>query len=333
MKLYVIPILACLLFAKCSDNNGTEKRQRSRNEVVDVKSKVKEIVMDDVLIGNWPRLYLSDKYLMISDYKSYDDQIYIFDKNTFQYLKSTAPLGQGPYEITNLGTITVDNKRNNIYVNDNSKYKVFSYNMDSLLSDAYYLPTIKATFRIEEIPNRYYYINDTLSIGTIVLPTSASTFNLTVGKWNMISGEITPMEYTNPEIKRKRVSLAVSPEHDIYVECYHHNDLMTICTLDGHLKYNIYGPHWNNEDSNRMFYFRGVQFCEDKIVAAYLNKANDSYLTTTTLMVFDLTGNYIKTLDVGDRIIDFCYDADNNRLLFALDDEIQFGYLPMEGLL
>jgi hypothetical protein len=328
----MIPVLICLL-ANCSGNNGTEKHQRSRNKVVDVKSKVEEIGMEDVLIGNWPRLHLSDKYLMINDYKSYDDQIYIFDKRTFQYLKSTAPLGQGPYEITNLGTITVDNKRNNIYVNDNAKYKVFSYNMDRLLSEAHYLPTIKTTFRIEKIPRQTYFFDDTLSICQIVLPTSASTFLEAVGKWNMISGEITPMEYTHPEIRRKRISLAVSPEHGMYVEGYHHNDLMTICTLDGHLKYNIYGPHWNNEDSNRMSYFRNVQFCKDKIVAGYINKDYNGGLTTTTLLVFDLTGDYIKTLEVGYRVIDFCYDADNNRLLFAFDDEIQFGYLPMEGLL
>ena len=29
----------------------------------------------------------------------------------------------------------------------------------------------------------------------------------------------------------------------------------------------------------------------------------------------------------------FCYDKDNNRIIMNLDDEIQFAYLDLEGLL
>jgi hypothetical protein len=334
MKLCAMPIFVSLLFANCAGDSGTEKHQHSRSKVVDVKNKVKGIVIDDVLIGDWSSLYLLDKYLIVEDPRSWDEQIHLFDKNTFLYLRSTAPLGQGPHEITNIGHVGVNEMSKEFYVADNSKYKIFRYSIDSLLSNEHYIPTIKTNLRTDQIPSWYKYINDTLSICEIILPTSVSTFQVAVGKWNMISGEITFMEYTNPEIKRKRVALAVSPEHYIYVECYRHNDLMTICTLDGHLKYNIYGPHWNNANSNRMLYFGDVQFCKDKIVAVYANKANfsDDSLATQ-LLVFDLTGNYIKTLDVGYRIIHTCYDADNDRLLFAFDDEIQFGYLPMEGLL
>jgi hypothetical protein len=49
--------------------------------------------------------------------------------------------------------------------------------------------------------------------------------------------------------------------------------------------------------------------------------------------VFDLDGNYIKTLDVGYRIWRMSVDEDNDRLFFTFDDEIQFGYLDLKGIL
>lgn len=53
----------------------------------------------------------------------------------------------------------------------------------------------------------------------------------------------------------------------------------------------------------------------------------------TSLLVFNLEGDYLKTLNVGYRIMYFCYDKENNRILMALNDEIQFGYLSLEKII
>ena len=49
--------------------------------------------------------------------------------------------------------------------------------------------------------------------------------------------------------------------------------------------------------------------------------------------VFDMDGNYRKTLDVGYKIQDYCIDEDNSRVIFVFSDEIQFGYLNIEKLI
>ena len=46
-----------------------------------------------------------------------------------------------------------------------------------------------------------------------------------------------------------------------------------------------------------------------------------------------MNGNYIRTLDVGYKMMDFCIDEDNNWAIFAFSDEIQFGYLDLEKLI
>jgi hypothetical protein len=66
-----------------------------------VHDKVKEIVIEDVLLSNPVRLYTMNDYLIIVDYKSPDEIIHLFNKHTFAYVTSTAYRGQGPGEIAN----------------------------------------------------------------------------------------------------------------------------------------------------------------------------------------------------------------------------------------
>lgn len=49
----------------------------------------------------------------------------------------------------------------------------------------------------------------------------------------------------------------------------------------------------------------------------------------TKFAVFDLDGNYLKTLETGYPVIIFYYDKGNNRILMSLNDEMQFTYLDV----
>lgn len=52
----------------------------------------------------------------------------------------------------------------------------------------------------------------------------------------------------------------------------------------------------------------------------------------THLLVYDLDGNYIKTLNVGYNMNAFCYDPEYNRIIMSLNDEkLQFAYLDLDG--
>ena len=140
------------------------------------------------------------------------------------------------------------------------------------------------------------------------------------------------LEY--PDLKKVRFIYAASAEHQLYVQCYTQYDLMTICDFNGNLKCNIYGPKWVNEKTQTQHYSLGVEFCGDKILALYSggDHRTDAYYPTKFL-VFDLNGNYLKTLETGYMITDFCYDKENNRLIINLNDEIQFAYLDLEGII
>lgn len=334
---FIITVLVILsTLYSCNRNTDTEKYQGKRNNVVDCKSLLIEIPTEDnVLIGRIGRLYLLKDYLIIGDSNSADQLIHIFNKNSFQYLASTAYRGQGPDEITLLGHIGIDEKRNKFYVSDHGKMKIFSYDIDSVLANpGHYSPDVKAVMNMKQFPSRYFYISDTLSLARLITPTSVSTFNDCVAKWNIEKMTFEPMPYKHPGIKNKRITFAASLELGLFAECYSRHDLMTICDLDGNLKCNVYGPNWDggSERSKRHHYGVAV-FCGDKIVAAYSGGDYHTNYEPTQILVFNTTGDYLKTLNIGRKIIDLCYDKENNRLIMNLNDEYQFAYLNLDGLL
>lgn len=103
--LYFFLILICI---GCTSNTETERYWSKCAPMQNIKEKIKEIKIEDVLIGGTSRLYLMKDYLMIVDHASYDKQIHIFDKNSFKYITSIAPKGEGPNEITVIGNIGVN---------------------------------------------------------------------------------------------------------------------------------------------------------------------------------------------------------------------------------
>ena len=85
-------------------------------------------------ISNFGTPYILNQYLLISDYKSFEKLIYIFDKNSFKFITSVGDNGQGPGEIANMGAIIPNNRENAFYVIDHGHQAVYDFPMDSVLS-------------------------------------------------------------------------------------------------------------------------------------------------------------------------------------------------------
>lgn len=334
IKYCSILLIFVLIISNCKHHSETEKHHDNRNNIINIHSLIKEIQFDDLYFSNFAKIYPIDNYLIISDYKSLENKIYLFDKTNFKLLAETAPHGQGPNEISNLGHIGVNEKEDVFYVTDHGKQKIFAYNLDSVLMNSSYTPTVKSNLKEHQFPNEYVFINDSICFGTIMEPTGNSGFDILTAKWNINSGKITPMKYRHPDIKRKRISFAYSKENEMYVECYHHHDLFTICDLDGNLKYNIYGKEWDSSMSNKTQYFGNVVICNDRIIATHSGKSRLSGDSLPTeFLVFNINGDYLQTLETGYRIVGFWYDKQKNRIILHLDDAMQFAYIDLKGVI
>lgn len=340
MKKWIyITLLACSL--SCADKQPTEKHQDKRDNIIHVNDQIKEIEIEEVLIGNLTRSYVMDDYLIICDVRGWDKLIHIFNKKDFSYLSSTAEIGQGPGEIAIIGHIGINEKDRVFYVSDHGKQRIFSYALDSVLTNPYYLPEEKMKMDERQFPSDYIYVNDTLCIGRIIEPIGNNDFKPMVGKWNMTTGEIRIMPYEHPEVEKKRMTFDASIERGVYVECHSLYDLMTICDLDGNFRYNVYGKNWKPQKLRELSFYGSPVICGDKILVPYSGKvtfikSNSGGVEVnlpTKILAFTLNGDYIQTLETGYLISNMCYDKDNNRLVLDLNDEIQFAYLDLDGIL
>jgi len=285
------------------------------------------------MLSGTTRAFIMNDYLIIADYKPDDKLIHIFDKNNFKYITSTAYIGQGPGEITIMGNLGINEQCNEFYVSDHGKFKVFNYNIDSVITKSHYMPQVKLDMDKGMFLDRYQYINDTLSLGIAIKPTSNSTFEQYTAKLNFVTGKISPMPYEFPNVEKRRICVAASIQQNEYVECYQNRDLMTIGDLKGNLKWNIFGPEWNSDNSDHKYYFGEVLICGDKIIALYSGKDYyDKNYRPSKIIIFSSNGNYIETLETGYIINDFCFDKTKNRLIMALDGDIQYAYFDLANL-
>lgn len=324
-----------IIFLGCQNNSTSEKHQENRSIIVNTHNNIKEIQMDeDVLIGSIARLFIIDDYLIVADYKSENMLLHLFNKNNYEHITSMVQRGQGPYEITNMGHVGINDEKREFYVSDHGKLKIFTYPLDSILNNPFYKPSIKKEINNNQFPSEFEFINDTLVFTRMIEPTGNSGYNEFVAKWNIQTGKSKKMKYSHPMVDKKRVSFAVSVDNRCIVEGYHNYDLITITDLDGNLKHNIYGSNWNTRDASELQHFGKVVIKKDRIIASYSggNRLTDQYFPTK-LLVFDIEGNYVKTIETGYRISDFCYDDKNNNIIFNFEDVIQFGYLNLDAVL
>ena len=93
-----------------------------------------------------------------------------------------------------------------------------------------------------------------------------------------------------------------------------------------------YGPRCGAAPATPVVHYGKPLFGGDRIIVSYSGRANDSAESApTTLLLFDLEGNYLESWETGHRISDFCLDAENRRLILALDDAVQFAALDRRG--
>jgi len=333
---YLISFILIVLLWSCAHHSGTEKHLRHSGNVMDVKELVQEIQIDSPLISGFAHPYILGDYFILSDSHSPDNLLFIFDKKDFSYIAGGGRRGEGPDEITNLGELIPDVARQRLYAADYGKMQILGYDLDSILLCPGCVPKYRFDLNKAVIPVRYSYVNDTLCFACCITAEPGKHFQESLVTWNMQTGDINPLISGHPEVKRKRIRYAASLENDLIAVGYEHHDLLSIYDCQGNLEYNIYGPDWDNATSNAMIYYWGsIVICNNRIIVGYSGERNPEAgnINITNLLVYDLDGNYMKTLKVGYNIVLFCYDSTYNRLIMTLDDEIQFGYLDLDGII
>ena len=341
-QIQLITAFLFLMASGCGNNNKTEIIQKERDRKVDVSDKIVNIESDYVF-GQCD-LHIIDNILIAEEsYPKGEKVDHLFDLNTFRYISSTGVLGRGPGEITMPSGILVDREKRVFWQLDVGKKVLHKFSLDSVLSDEMYLPGASVKLVDTLLLVWYGFLNDSIALGKAIEPFSGSPFvTMAMTKFNVNTGEITRFGYENPKVKGGYTNsqFNMSVEDGIYVNCYLHKDLITVCDLNGSLKYNVYGPGWDDPKEDDNAYFGDVIIYDKKIFSAYQgssriivkgNVQRGAY--PRSIIVFGLDGSYKKTIETGSEMCSFCIDEKNNRIIAYFNDrEEPLGYfdIPVE---
>jgi hypothetical protein len=342
--LQILFTIMLLIIAGCGKRNEKKLEivQSERGCIVDVSDKIMSIKTDYVIGKVF--LYIIDDILLTEEFYPKGEKVdHLFDLNTFRYITSTGVLGRGPGEITMPSGILVDREKRVFWQLDVGKKVLHKFSLDSVLSDEKYMPGASVKLVDTLLLVYYGFLNDSIALGKSIEPFTGSPFvTMAMTKFNINAVEITRFGYENPMVKGKFTNsyFDLSVKNGIYVNCYLFKDLMTICDLDGNLKYNVYGPGWNDPEKDDNGYYYDVVIYEKNIFASYLGSKGSVVEGNTergvypnSIIIFDLDGSYKKTIETGSEICSFCIDEKNNRIIAYFNDrEEPLGYFDIPEL-
>lgn len=327
-------IFAIITVALSCTRTTKEKYFDSNKHLVSLADRVKEVQYKEVIRPY--NMQMIGSYLILGDYSGYSDRfLHIFDRETLKPITSALKFGKGPNEITRPGFFTVDETERIIYLNDHGKNVVWLIPLDSVICNPEYKPNKNYHRNPRKLLTEFYKLNDSIFLGIAMHPLSTSTFEIKTASWNLLSNTVGEFGYEHPKAQGRflsTMSFFLSPENNLYVKAHYWVDLMTICNLDGTLRCNVYGSHWKKEKPGvNAYFYGGIGTFHSFLLAAYIGDASDVVdgnmrekgNTPSKILVFDSTGNYRVTLDVGYKFLKFLVDEKFNRIILTPEEDTE----------
>lgn len=341
MNLRWIAIISVFLWSSCENQSGTTKKMTNyrQKNVINLPSRITDINRD-IVLGN-SLLYILDDILIVLEIMPGSDKgIHLFNKKNFKYITSTGKLGHGPGEIIRYGRIGIDEQNRTFWVPDHGKQMLMKFPLDSVLVNPEFKPSYGIPLSNELFIERFEFLNDSIVLGKAVQVLSSSRYQMVMAKLNINTNEIEKFGYEHPDASGEKSNsyFALSKDGNFYVNGHVYCDLLTICDLQGNLKYNILGPDDLANKEFRKTYFTGVDLMGELIVASYIgdegtiineNQRQEGALPATFL-VFNKDGEYIATLNTGHKFSSFCIDDENRRVIaYYMDRPNPLGYFEI----
>lgn len=340
IQLCLFSLFYIFLFNSCvNPSQETEKVQKNRENIKNVKNEIRDI-QTNIYLSAIVVLDILDDYLVVTDILNPEYGIHLFNLSSLEYVTSAAKIGNGPGEITRIGQISIDGKNKTIWAPDLGKQVFWKFRLDSILLNPSYKPTNKLKMNKELLlVNSFGFLNDSIGMGKAVNPIGASDYIMTMAKFNLNNNKYETFGYIHPEAQGKRTEsyCKVSIDNSIYVDVYNRCDLLTICDLEGNIKYNVYGDEWFNKDKSKSYYEK-VSFYRDNIIASYNgdvfvivdNNKRPKVNAPSKLLVFKNDGDYKFTIETVYKFSNFCVDEDNKRIFAYYEDrENPLGYFDL----
>lgn len=283
------------------------------------------------LIHSESRLYMSGDTLLICDNRSRGNLFYAYDVVQEKYIGSFGKYGAGPGEITNFGIFGINSERGILYGVDYNRWVIYGFNIAEALSDSTYHPFKVMDFYKGDGTRpicREAYLNDSTVYCAVAVPSAdyrAVGYHL--GRFNPLTGKSILLDSINPDPFSGW--LCPNPAKNEIIELSLDFDRIRFFDFDGNLKRTIYGPDYKDYN-RRITYYGSPIILGDKIYATYQNGDFNDPDLGHQIIVMDLEGNYVKSIDLGVHVANISYNPTTRRIYAETWDEPQFGYFKID---
>jgi hypothetical protein len=344
-------LLIILLLCGCGKSKSpqAEVYQRKRQNIIKIDKNAIIDINTEIAYGN-TEFFSIDNYIIFREaIPSYKHAFHLYDKKSYKYITSAGILGKGPGEVTRPGKIAINHFTKDIWVSDYGKKVIWRFPLDSVLSNSNYLPKEKLPFNEDLFMVDPFFVDDSTIIGRAAKIIDYNSFEMLTAKLNIKTNTTTPFGYQHPVVKGKHFSTSIfglSLNDSIYVVAHFNVDFLSICNLDGNIVKNIYGPMWaessRDTEGRISFFCSNIHIYKNQILIPYIGGKSIIYdinkqprgNSPSVFLVFDLNGNYIKTIDIGYKFSFSYIDQENGRLIICFHDrESTLGYINLESIL
>lgn len=343
MKKVIFATLLIFSLVSCNKSNNSQTIvQKNRNNIIDISDKITYLNTD--LIFGISEVRIVNNLFIVQEMIPYGDKcMHVYNRSSFEFIKSIGTLGKGPGEMVRPGKYTLSLNNQTLYIPDFGKNTIWKFNLDSALLMDNYLPSDRIAVSQEIFTDYFEHIDDKTGIGTGVNPINHHSFYLNTVKIDLTNGKVKSFGYRHPLLEGKKgfSDIKLSKNKNFYINCYADHDLITVCNIDGSLRFNILGKDWNEEEQD-MTFFTHIDLYKNYIITAY-SGISTFYRDKTTqrvksnfaskLMIFNTTGEYVSTAELGKQFSNFCIDEKNERIIFYfVDKEPQLGYINLKEI-
>ncbi|MFI3304048.1 MAG: hypothetical protein SNF68_00015 [Rikenellaceae bacterium] len=344
-----ILIAALCALASCGGEIPTERYQTTRDNIVDVSEKLVKIDLGEDLLLGQGSVTIVGEYLLIGDYTSKKELLHILDRTSFDHIWSGLRKGRGRGEVQALGKISADEERRCFFAI--GRGNAVAYNVDSLMNMRDYTPANYGSIRISDDSfdgtrsvGSIEYVNDTLSFALLISIPKDGRVSVSNGMlkikggslqttaFNTTKGGVNIVGRSYPDDVEPFFCGTGSLRHNLIAEGHQSKDLLSLHDLEGNLICNVFGPDWESLDEK--IGFKSIHIIDDQIFATYSGRnVDEPKMEPECITIFDINGEYLKTLDFGVGIFSYTYDKKRDRLiLFVESEENPIVYIDMKNL-
>jgi len=349
MKINLVAIIIFISISGCNEQRNDYYKENKDLYFSSFPEEIK-LVGQPIEVGKElfvaRKLWNKDTLLFIKDSKSNDNLIHIFNLKDGNLITSVIPKGNGPGELTSVGSAYIDDKI--LYVHDLQTQRLLIVNINSALENKYLFDS-KSTLNSQKSKVlKITKINNKI-IGEL-MPAYKNRFQVFDKDLNETSsfGSFPPVEKQgNIDSLRFLVQvlgnlfqgdMITVPEKNLLIVSHPFIDLIEVYDIKNETSIlNIIGPEKNYPPKYKMlgdgngipcdeckFAYNSIRYFDNKIYALYsgIEYKNRNADESKTLFIFDISGKPLKRITLNVSLTDFIlYRADNTLKMYGLSPD------------